>query len=244
MSRDSSVAKETAARERLLNTLAEQIKLPLLQIARQAELARLSGDPLDYLSSIELTADTALKLLDNYSLSLLLSRGQELPILEPVSIGAVLNDTAHKLQAIASQYQCGLELHMSGKYEPILANRAALEAALTSLGYVFIEAQSARAGKHQPIVKLAAHRGKQGIVAGMFAEGDGLSSDIYRRSRQLYGRVRQPLTGLTATSGAGVFIADSLLGAMSAHLRVAHHQKLAGLAATFKPSYQLELLAQ
>lgn len=131
---------------------------------------------------------------------------------------------------------------MSGRYEPIMAHRAGLEAALTSLGYVFIEAQSSAPHKYRPVLKLAAHRGKTGIVAGMFADLEGLSAEMYRRGRSLYGQARQPLTQLTASSGAGIFVADSLLASMQARLRIAHHQKLTGLAATFSSSNQLHLV--
>jgi hypothetical protein len=233
--------RDIAAQKRLLNALAEQIKLPLLQIARGAELARQHGD-LEALDGIELTADSALKLVDSYLLSLRLAQAPSDIFIEPVSVAAVLNDAAHGLSSIAKNYGCQLELHMSGRYEPVMANRAGLEAALTSLGFVFIEAVSAKTQTETPVVKLAAHRGKQGIVAGTFIDNELLTADMYRRARRLHGRVRQPLTGLASTAGAGVFIADSLLSSMSAKLRIAHHQKLAGLAATFQPSHQLNLV--
>ena len=230
------------ADERLLQLLAEQIKLPLLQIARQAELARTTENPLELLNTIEDTADSSLKLLDSYLLSLRLARAHASIQLEPVSVAAVLNETAAGLSHLAKQYDCKLELHLSGRYEPIMAHRAGLEAALTSLGYVFIEAQSAAARDGRAVIKLAAHRGKTGIVAGMFANMDGLSADMFKRARHLFGQAHQPLTQLTAGSGAGVFVADSLLASMSARLRVAHHQKLSGLAATFATSSQLNLI--
>jgi len=227
--------------ERLLQAVAEQMKLPLLQIARRAELAHLSGDH-SLIEGIELTADSALRLLDNYLLSTKLARVDGSLQLEPVSIAAVMNDTAHQLSRLADQYECELELHLSGRYAPVMAHRAGLEAALASLGYVFIEAQSTRPRKRRPTIKLAAHRSKNGIVAGMFADIEGLSMDMYRRGRGLYGHAKQPLTQLVSTSGAGVFVADSLLQSMATRLRLAHHQKLSGLAATFTPSNQLSLV--
>lgn len=228
--------------EKLLQVLAEQMKLPLLQIARRAELARLNGDTETSLDTIELTADGALQLIDSYLLSLKLAQAQASLQLEPVSISAVLNQTAHQLDKLAKQYDCELELHLAGRYEPIMAHRAGLEAALTSLGYVFIEAQSNAPHTNRPVLKLAAHRSKTGIVAGLFADLDGLSADMYRRARSLYGHARQPLNQLSSSSGAGIFVADSLLSSMSARLRIAHHQKLTGLAATFSSSNQLHLV--
>ncbi|HLB66396.1 MAG TPA: hypothetical protein VJJ78_02275 [Candidatus Saccharimonadales bacterium] len=230
------------ASENLLLSLAEHLKLPLLQISQSAELARLTDQPAEQLEAIELTADNALRLLDYYLLSTNLAKQQLAAQLEPVSLSAVLNNVANELYKFAAQYQCKLELSLSGKYEPIMAHRGGLEAALTSLGYVFIEAQGSTNDKQKPLVKLAAHRGKKGLVAGMFAENENLSADMYRRAHGLYGQARQPLTGLTAANGAGVFIAESILDAMSAKLRVARHHNLSGLAATFMPSSQLSMV--
>lgn len=230
------------ANERLLQALAEQMKQPLLQIARRAELAQMSEEPLRHLQIIESSADSALQLLDSYLLSLKLHQQKDEQYLAPVSVAGVLNDAAHQLSYVAEQYDCKLHLHLSGKYEPVLANKAALEAALRSLGLVFIEAQTRRPGQAKPVVKLAAHRGKQGIVAGMFSDSEGLGSDMFRKAHQLYGVSRQPLPQMTASSGAGVFIAESLFDTMSARLRVARHQKLMGLAATLPPSRQLSMV--
>ncbi len=231
-----------AASERLLNVLAEQMKSPLLQIARRAELAQLANGSRTALEQIELTAESAIRLLDSYLLSTKLAQAQSYLQLEPVSISGVMSDSAHHLAKLAQQYNCELQLHLSGKYEPIMAHRAGLEAALTSLGYVFIESQGAAEHKGRPIVKLAAHRSRSGIVTGMFTDADDLSANVFQRARLLHGRARQPLSNLTAGSGAGVFVADTLLACMSARLRIAHHQKLTGLAATFLPSHQMSMV--
>lgn len=229
--------------ERLLDVLAEQMKIPFMQIARSAELGQLTDFNSDNLADIELTADSALRLIDGYLLSTKLVRAQNYLQLEPVSVAAVLNDTAHQLNKLAKQHDCELQLHLAGRYEPVMAHRAGLEAALTSLGYAFIEARASTEHQKSPVIKLAAHRGKTGIVAGLFTGSDeGLTASLYRRGRGLYGQARQPLNNLTASSGAGIFVADSLLASMSAKLRVAHHQKLTGLAATLSASQQMALV--
>lgn len=232
------------ADERLLAALAEHIKLPLLQIARRSELAQLSGRPKKHLEAIELTADTALTLLDNYLLSLKLAHMPDLE-LEPVSVAGVLNDTAHALSRIAKEYDTDLEIHLSGRYEPVMAHKGGLEAALTSLGYVFVETiassnDNSKTGK--PKLLLAAHRGKTGIVAGLYAGLDNLSTDMYKRAHHLYGHARLAMPELAIDSGAGVFVADSLLDTMYARLRVARHHTLSGLAATLLSSRQLQLI--
>ncbi len=226
--------------ERLLLALAEQLKVPLLQIARRAELAQTSHLKAKQLSTIETTADNALRLIDNYLLSMRL-QAQDGVILEPVSVASVLHDTAQELNQLADDYHCRLELHLSGRYEPVMAHREGLAAAFTSIGRDMIEAE-VQQNKH-PVVTLAAHRGKKGIVAGIFGGSEGLTADMFRRSRTLYGQTGQPLSTVSAHPVTGIFVADSLLHSMAAKLRVAHHHKLSGLAATLLPSQQLTLIA-
>ncbi len=236
-------AKMSLARqEKLLNALAEQLKLPLVRIARRAELAQTQNNRLVSLASIELTADSALKLIDNYLLSLKLAQQQNGLQLEPVSVSAILTSAAHELSKIAKERNLELELSLSGKYEPVMAHRAGLEAVITSLGYVFIDAETSIVAKKRPIVTLAAHRSKLGIVTGMFAESENFGTELYKNARKLGAAKPDSIYNLAATNGTGVFVADSLLEAMSAKLRVAHHHKLTGLAATFAPSRQLSLV--
>lgn len=233
----ASGALNGQAHERLLRALAEQLKLPLLQIAREAELAAARRD-ISALHTIEYTADMALRLVDSYLLSVQL---QALPMLElePVSVSAVLQDTAHRLNTLAKQYDCELEVHLSGKYEPVMAHAQSLEAAYATLGYAFIEATSTEQ-KHK--VVLGAHRSANGLVAGIFGTQSGLSADMYRRGQVLFGTARQAVPGLSPTAGAGIFVADSLLKNMETSLKVSRHNKLSGLAATLLPSKQLSLV--
>lgn len=231
-------AFDNASQDRLLRALAEQLKMPLIQIARQAELSSLTGD-ISSLKSIEYTADMALRLVDSYLLSVQL---QALPTLElePVSLSAILQDTAHRLNHLAKQNDCDLTVHLSGKYEPVMAHRPSLEAAYSVLGYAFIEAIPPRSNKHQ--VLLAAHKSHNGIVGGIFADQPGLNADMYRRARALYGNARQSLPSATPASGASIFVADSLFQTMASGLRLSRHHNLPGLAATFLPSHQLQLV--
>lgn len=239
--RDEQNNDAIAAQKRLLFSLAESLRLPLLQVARQAELAQLSKRPKPILKNIELTADASLRLLDSYLLSLQLAHDPKTP-LSQVSVATILDKTAGELQKQAGLYNCNVQIKISGRYEPVLVHPEALQSALVSLGLVFIEAQQP-VGKQKPTIQLAAHRNNAGgIVAGIFSDADNLSSAMFHRAKQLYGKSRHPLSQMLSTSGAGVFIADSLLANMSTHLRVAHHHKRAGLAATLLSSRQLELV--
>lgn len=228
-------AFEYAPQERLLKALAEELKLPLLHIARSAELA--SIDPTVSFKSVGYTADMAIRLIDSYLLGLRV-QGQPILELEPVSVASLLQDVAHRLTPLARQRNLELEVSINGKYGPVMANRPQLEAAYMALGHSLIEAQSSQS----PRVLLAAHKSKDGIVAGVFSNAEGLSSDMFRRARALYGTARQSAPGMSAQNGAGIFIANALLESMQAPLKVAHHHHMSGLAATLLPSKQLQLV--
>lgn len=230
--------------KQLFLAMAEELKLPLQYIARQAELQQLTATTLDNgsLQDIRASADMTLQLLDCYLLSLRLSLQPEASLrLEPVSLSAVLYDTASELQHIAASYGVDLKLYIQGRYEPVLAHRQALQSALIALGYAVIEALPAT-GVRSHHLRLATHRTKYGIVAGVYGELDILTPQLYRRARQLHGHVRQPLVGVSPGSGAGVFVADAILQAMSSRLRVGRYMKLPGFAVTLPTSEQLQLV--
>jgi hypothetical protein len=226
----------------LFASLAEQVKLPFVQIAHAAELLQLRPSPAELerlLSTISLTSDAALKLIDGYLLSVQLQQTPGLP-LEPVSLSSVLYDTAEGLSDYARAHDCELELQLQGKYGPVMARHDVLKSALLSLGYAFIEAVSRPDAR--TTLSLVARRTARGMSAGIFSSQEGLSKGLFKQGKQLQGIARQPLSDFSAGSGAGIFVADSLLSHLDSPLRVARFRAQTGLAATLIPSFQLSLV--
>lgn len=243
--REVTEESPVAPADRLLLSIAEQLKLPLLQIARQAEL----GVTVGRLETMELLtmqqgAEAALKLVDSYLLGLQLHQEQASLALEPVSLSSTLVDIAHQLESFARPYNTEIEVFVAGKYPPVMAHAAGLRAAFLSLGAVLIQAVPSQTAelRHKPFVRLAVHRTPKGLVTGLYSEHSPVTATDLQRAQILYGRARQPFAELTASSGAGVFVADSILQAMASRLRVGHYQKLTGLAATLQGSRQLQLV--
>jgi hypothetical protein len=227
--------------QQLLLSVAEELKLPLLQIARQAEQGRLNGSGQADLALVQSTADTALRLLDNYVLGVRLALEPEDLAIESVSVSSVLYDAGQQLDALAKSYGVGLELNIAGRYGPVLAHRQGLQAALVSLGAALIEALPAQEST-QLKLHLATHRSRYGIVAGLYADTRQLSREALQKGRELQRHSRQPLVGLTHTSGAGVFVADTILQAMHLSLKPSRHHNLYGLGTVLQPNYQLQMV--
>jgi hypothetical protein len=177
--------------------------------------------------------------VESYALSLRL-HGHVTPLqVEPVTVSSLLYDTAQALQPYARQYAVDIELEPGPKMQPILVDRSVLQSAMTALGQVFVLSQ-AEAEEAGP-VRLAAHRNRYGIVAGLYGHTN-VGADSLRRAESLGGKARQPMQKLVSGPAAGVFVADSLLKVLSTRLHVARYHNLSGLAATLQPSQQLQLV--
>ena len=229
--------------QQLLLNVAEELKLPLMQIARLAEQSNLDKDSknVNY-GSIQTTADTALSLLDNYILGVRLSLEPQTFEAESVSVSSILYDTGQDLDAMAKSYGVDLELSISGRYGPVNANKQGLQAALVSLGAALIEAMPAIEGNshRQLSLQLATHRSRYGVVAGVYADASQISASALSSGRKL-STTRQPLINFTHGSGAGIFVAETILKAMNLSLTASRHHRLYGIATILQPNNQLRL---
>lgn len=229
-----------SAQEQLLLSVVEQVKVPFVQIARLSELASSCQNDAEAWQTVQAMANSALGLVESYALSLRL-QGKLTPLeLEPITVSSLLYDAAHELEPYAQQYHVELELDAGPKQLPIIGDRTVLKSALTSLGYVFVEASAQLDG--WAAVRLSAHRSRYGVVAGLYTGLEDFGADSLRRARAMQGRARQPLGRLSSSPAAGVFVADTLLQTLSSKLHVARYHKLTGLAATLSPSQQLQLV--
>jgi K+-sensing histidine kinase KdpD len=223
---------------RLLRSIADQLKLPLTAIARQADLGLLTGKASSNdLQTIGTHATTALRLVDSYLLGLHLLQDETTLSLEPVSVSSMLTETAHELDDLAKQYGVELELHIGGKYAPVMAHRVGLKSALISLGATMLE--NGHDASHR--LTLAVHRTPHGIVTGMYGNYVGLNAQRWRKALALQGTAAQPLK-VFGGNGAGLFVAETILQAMSTRLRVGKHLNQQGLATTLQSSQQLSIV--
>lgn len=226
----------------LFSSLAEQVKLPFIQISHAAELLHsdqsFTGSG-QLIETISLASQAALNLIDGYLLSVRLQKEPGL-ILEPVALSSVMYDAAQTLDAYGRAHDCEVQLELHGKYGPVMGRQEIIEAALTALGYSFIEASGSNGGRAK--ITLVLRRTIYGLSAGIFSTNDQLSNGLLKRAKALQGLVRQPLGDFSAGSGAGVFVADALFTALESPMRVSRFHSERGLASTLMPSRQLSLV--
>lgn len=237
---DSGV--QLSEQEKLFLSLVEQLSRPLTSIVRLSELAPSGGaaeSATDYWQLVQTMAASSLHLTESYSLSLRVHGKVEPLRLEPVAVSSLLYDTAEKLAPLAKQYGVELQLDTGFRLQPVVADRAVLQHAFSSLGQVFVVAQ-AQAEDSAPVSMLA-HRSRYGIVAGMYGQV-AVSADNLRRAHTAQAEAHQPLPRLVGGPAAGVFVADYLLRALETKLHAARYHRMTGLAATLQPSKQLQLI--
>lgn len=237
---------QLAEQKALLIALSDDLALPLLQIKTGLESLqsqKYSAKMVEEQAKImTLSADAGLQLAEAYRLVLQSDKLHNLP-LEPVAIGAILEEIAHELSGYASEYGTKLQVDVQGRLTPVLAHKPSLQAALQCLSSSLIRAQAAQtqSGKHQII--LGAHRSDSHIIAaGVFTNIQGLSDSTLRAARALVGHARQPLAALPAGAASGVLIADMLCSAMWQPLRAAAHKNMSGLAVGVPSSKQLQFV--
>lgn len=227
----------------LLRSVAEQLKTPLMVIARKAELQQYTQEQLTeaQLSAITVQAESALRLVDSYLLGLdMLSQEMDIA-LEPVSLSALAYDVAHELSPIARQYNTDIALDVAGRYGQVMGHVSGLRAALHSIGSVMTEMASVE--QKRQTIKLAVHKRSSGLVVGLYSDSAEKMREtliVTRRARVQH--MQQSAAQLTANSGAGILVADMLFAAMQAPLRAGRYKKQQGLAATLLPSQQLQFV--
>jgi K+-sensing histidine kinase KdpD len=236
---DSAAQQKQGDSAALLRSIAEQLTSPLTVISREAELASLSGSHFQPDAAVIHTqATAALTLVESYLLGLQLADQQIELTLEPVSVSSLLVDVAHELHGFAKQYDAALEVRIAGRYEPVMAHMAGLKSALLAVGYALLEGHS-QPGKN---LTLAVHRTPHGIVTGLYGDFEAVTSDHWDRALRLHGAAAQSFSAICKGSGAGLFIANTILQAMATRLRVGRHQNMQGLATTLRPSQQLQFV--
>ena len=227
-------------------TLSEDLSLPLLQVRASLELMQkenfAKSAARQHAQTSELSIDTGLQLLEAYKLLLNTENNHKLPM-EPMAVGALLEQIAHKLTPYAKQYNTVIEVSAQPRLAPVLVHQPSLNSALEILASSIIRAQAAQSEKKEYGLVLGAHRSPDNVIAaGVFSSVHGLSDRTLRAARSLVGKARQPLPAVPAGAAAGVLVADMLCSAMWQPLRAAAHHNLPGLATMLPASKQLNLI--
>lgn len=219
----------------LFAALAEQLKTPLLQIARLSEVPY----SVDTSASISLISGHALRLVDAYMQTQ--SQSQTKLLLEPINTSAILYDVAQSLVPFAKRFDYGIQIDLRGKGVPIMGHKYSLQTMLTLLTVSLLEVGTQDDLAPKTLV-LGTHPSAKGMVVGVFSNRIALSQKSLQLIRQLHGRAIQVVPSLGQAGGAGLAIADRLSEQLEAPLKAYRHNSLFGIGSLLVPSRQLQLV--
>lgn len=224
--------QEAEHSKRLFLSLADQLNHVCLQMVRMSELT-------PHTPAMRVLADTLLQLTNTYVLAFRTAHPGGVAR-EPVALSGLLTESAHLLQPYATQYGVSLHIDVPPQLQLVAAEPLVLRTAIVGLGQVFVRA--AAESDAPGGVRLAAHRSRHGVVAGVYTDQhEALTAPVLRRALTMKGSVPQPLGKLVSGPAAEVFMAHALIDSLMTTLRVGRFRSLTGLAATLPSCSQLEL---
>lgn len=218
----------TPVQARLLKSLAEELKNPLILIARQAEM--------DNHVSIQRTAEHTLQLIDSYLLIAQTEYGQKVLPLETVGIGSVIYEVISEFRPLAEQR--GIDLSMQIKDANVMAHRAGLKSALWCL----TELCSSSADNGRKQVKIQTAKQGEKILITVLGEGLELAEKDVELNRRLQGQSRLAAAGKLDDSGVRLAIADTLATTFGQGIKVKKSARFTGFGFDVMNSRQLTLV--
>ena len=223
-------ASNPQSEDMTLRALAFELKNPLINIARLAELGETNSH-----DDIQQIAEQSLVLIDGYLLNAQTEYGQTMLELEPTSLGSVLYDVSNRLRTQASQHNASLRLD-DRTQELVMTHRHALTSVLSVFGSTLIG--YGETIDHREIVMRGykTRSGKIGI--GLFSEVK-ITQDDLRNALDLQGRAHMPLSRVNGNLHVSLSIAEGLCKAIGGAMTVKHMGRLSGLATELPRSEQL-----
>jgi K+-sensing histidine kinase KdpD len=221
----------TSQHDTNLRALAHELKHPLVNIARRAELADAEA-----VLAIRRTAEQALMLIDCYLLTAQTNHGQLALELSPATVGSILYDASVQMRPHLDNHNASILLD-DRTHEPVMTHRPALLSIINVFGNTLMDARENDG--HQDIV-LRGYRTRSGNLGiGVFSEDAQLSQGQLRRALDLQGRAHMPLASASASAHVSLAIADSLCRAIGGAMQVKRMGRFSGLATELPRSEQM-----
>lgn len=226
-----------ASADQLLSSLVNELKSPLILIARQAESEK-SGANKSEFESIQKAAEKTLQLIDSYLLMAQSEYGQRALTLEPVGVGSVIYEVANDLAPYAKARKVDFTVDVKDAH--VMANRQGLKAVLMCLSELFIEQNNDEKTKHRK-VRIETRRERENVAVSVLCSQLEITNKDLELARQMQGNSHMA-NGKMPDSGIRLAIADVLTNSLGSHLQVRQINGLKGLNFELAGSRQLQLV--
>lgn len=232
--------RQAAEQQRLLATVAHELKSPLTLISGlSAQLQQPHIDPqqyAQYVERIQFSSDRLLLLIDS------ILRGYELQQhmlelrLEPLSPGVILEEVAHELMPHAKKQAQLIAVKTSRKKQIILADKGCLHAVLFNL-----VDNAIKYSKPESTIELETRLRRGYAQIAVKDYGDGIKRADLKRLFAQFGRVKRPVPQWATTTGLGLYVAKQLTEAMQGELGLTRRKDGTSFLVNLQLSHQLSL---
>jgi signal transduction histidine kinase len=211
----------------LLLLLGEELKQPLIAIAQLAELE--GGGK----TETNAYARQALQTIDNMLLYQRFSSGQLELQLEPVHVGAAMQEVVHKMQPLAQALGCHISIDIAHGLQPVDVDRRLFTSALLSLWQAFLATTPSDAQ-----IVCRAKKSTKGVYVSLQSASADLV-DIHLRRPNFDST--QPLKGVAGAS-ADLLTAQAMFLLLGTDVGKTRTKTTSGLGLTLLPSRQLQMV--
>lgn len=223
--------------DQLLSSLVNELKSPLILIARQAESEKSSAHKTEF-ESIQKAAEKSLQLIDSYLLMAQSEYGQRALRLEPVGVGSVIYEVAKELAPYAKSREVDFTVDVKDSH--VMANRQGLKAVIMCLSELFIEQNSDEKYKKRK-VRIETRREHKNVAVSVLSSELEITNKDLELARRMQGNSHLA-NGKMPDSGIRLAIAEVLTNSLGSHLQVRQINGLRGLNFELAGSKQLQLI--
>jgi hypothetical protein len=216
---------------KLVFMMGEELKKPLTAIKLLSEN---NSDG----SKINLEAQKALRTVDNILLFQQASENQLSLVSEPVHVGSTITEVAHSLKPLSVEFGCDTEVFIQHGISTVDVDKNILKSGIESLWQAVLSMTE----RPSPLV-CHVYKTKQGIKLALVNNSIDLSKVTLSSGVSKAGVSRQPFAGI-AGPATDLVTAKGLFELLGSEISKVTKNGVKGLAVTFKPSMQLELIAK
>lgn len=221
---------------KILNSLASELKRPLILIARQAELNKARADK-NHFQSIQETAEKTLKLIDSYLLMAQSEYGQQLLPVESFGVGSVIYSVAEEIRPIAKKADVDVVLNISDA--PVMANREGLRSAIWCLTDIVLAQTSSE--RSSGVIEINARKSASGVKVSVLSKSMKVKNSELQKAQRNLGKIHMALSSSSSESGVRLAIASLLGESLGTSLHAVRSNHAQGIGFNLMLSSQLQL---
>lgn len=221
---------------KILNSLASELKRPLILIAREAELNKVRADK-NHFQSIQETAEKTLKLIDSYLLMAQSEYGQQLLPVESFGIGSVIYSVAEEIRPIAKKANVDVVLNVSDA--PVMANREGLKATIWCLTDMVLAQTSSE--QNSGVIEINTRKSTSGVKISVLSKSMKVKNSELQKAQRNLGKTHMALSSSSSESGVRLAIASLLGESLGTRLQAVRSNHTQGIGFNLDLSSQLQL---